>query len=374
MLCIWFNSRADSRINASMPHQSVERVVNMYTPIQDTTEALVILDRSSLYEATDPKDYFYANMGDHAMKKIAKDTWINYGIATQTLLKTIFHWFVYNDGNLDVLSFAQRVGNLDNDIASWVPQWHMRATVNQMVRSHHMYNASGSSKPVYSFPNLANLNIVLIDGIFFDIVSAVSDSSNLRRAWISTASGEFRPQNASQDTHPFVVSFQEHQNDLDVYQNDLLEAIGAACVVGKLDVDGPGSQRRTKDAPEIHSADTKAIYKYLREGDNGSCTEDCNLGRRHIGCWRQFAVKALDASRGRTYVTTERGYVGLAPENVRKGDMICVLYGGNVPYALRTVEGYFRFLGECYVHGIMDGEVMEMLSKGRFEKTEFDIR
>lgn len=54
------------------------------------------------------------------------------------------------------------------------------------------------------------------------------------------------------------------------------------------------------------------------------------------------------------------------------GDSICV-FGGSVPFVLRDVclsrpqKRHFRLLGECYVHGIMNGEALaEMLNTVEF--------
>jgi hypothetical protein len=38
---------------------------------------------------------------------------------------------------------------------------------------------------------------------------------------------------------------------------------------------------------------------------------------------------------GRRFIKTEEGYIGFAPENCKKGDLITVLPGGDVPYVLR---------------------------------------
>ena len=68
----------------------------------------------------------------------------------------------------------------------------------------------------------------------------------------------------------------------------------------------------------------------------------------------------------RRLIITEHGALGLAPEESKKRDLICILYGCSVPVALRTMidpvtnEEYFAFIGECYVHGIMDGEAFEL--------------
>lgn len=118
----------------------------------------------------------------------------------------------------------------------------------------------------------------------------------------------------------------------------------------------------------------KLFFKLLLEGVKGACAEDCVPYRRHKGCWRQYGNSAVEVLSNRKPITTTRGYAGLASADVEEGDIICILFGGKVPYALRRKDGYYRFLGECYVHGIMDGEAMDMLADGQFEKTTFDIR
>ncbi|KAH8890228.1 HET-domain-containing protein [Thozetella sp. PMI_491] len=73
-----------------------------------------------------------------------------------------------------------------------------------------------------------------------------------------------------------------------------------------------------------------------------------------------FAKWVEDVSLGRKMFRTEKGYIGTAPVTIQDGDLICVLKGGQTPYALRREEEGYRFIGACYVHGVMDGEVMGM--------------
>lgn len=59
--------------------------------------------------------------------------------------------------------------------------------------------------------------------------------------------------------------------------------------------------------------------------------------------------------------TTEKRYLGLFPRQVQPGDVICILVGFHVPYVLRKAgNGKYTLVGECYVHGVMNGEVMGM--------------
>jgi hypothetical protein len=70
----------------------------------------------------------------------------------------------------------------------------------------------------------------------------------------------------------------------------------------------------------------------------------------------------MNAAYKRRPFLTSRGYVGLGPEHLLEGDVICVLYGGTVPFMLRPKEkemGGYYVVGEAYVDGIMDGEYMD---------------
>ncbi len=53
----------------------------------------------------------------------------------------------------------------------------------------------------------------------------------------------------------------------------------------------------------------------------------------------------------------ENGLLGMGPPDMRRGDHICVLFGGAAPFVLRPSEGNYHLIGECYVNGLMRGEV-----------------
>ncbi|QDS68455.1 hypothetical protein FKW77_010822 [Venturia effusa] len=76
--------------------------------------------------------------------------------------------------------------------------------------------------------------------------------------------------------------------------------------------------------------------------------------------------------RGRCFFTTEDGTMGWAPKAARAGDIVCVILGCAVPFVLRkTTEARYLVVGECYMDGIMDGELIlgvlpESLRKERY--------
>ena len=64
---------------------------------------------------------------------------------------------------------------------------------------------------------------------------------------------------------------------------------------------------------------------------------------------------------GRTFISTSQGMVGLSPEESQTDDLVCIIIGNETPVVLRSCgEGVYTWVGECYIHGIMDGEYMEL--------------
>jgi hypothetical protein len=72
----------------------------------------------------------------------------------------------------------------------------------------------------------------------------------------------------------------------------------------------------------------------------------------------------------RNFCITEKGLMGMVPKHSKIGDVICLIYGAQVPFVLRTSseekeasdtsETMYQLVGECYIHGMMDGEGLSM--------------
>jgi hypothetical protein len=77
------------------------------------------------------------------------------------------------------------------------------------------------------------------------------------------------------------------------------------------------------------------------------------------------------------FLTNHEGYplsiFGLAPQTAAKGDIVCILYGCSVPVVLREVgkKDMYEFVGECYVHRMMDGEALPSFSSSEYTYTSF---
>ncbi|KAF4625704.1 hypothetical protein G7Y89_g12459 [Cudoniella acicularis] len=88
----------------------------------------------------------------------------------------------------------------------------------------------------------------------------------------------------------------------------------------------------------------------------------------------RFAEAAKSASTGRRLFFAEDGRLGLGPAAVEKGDRLCILFGGTVPFILRPEGQYWRLIGECYMKTVMNGEGVEKYKDGKVEAMIFVIR
>ncbi|KAK3174418.1 hypothetical protein OEA41_001664 [Lepraria neglecta] len=90
--------------------------------------------------------------------------------------------------------------------------------------------------------------------------------------------------------------------------------------------------------------------------------------------WMEFTASFEQATTNRRFFVTREGYMGLGPRDMDIGDVVCVLLGSLVPFALRAVQDHHILLGECYCHRVMEGEAVRGLDNGEIELQDFVIR
>ncbi|KAK1572976.1 heterokaryon incompatibility protein-domain-containing protein [Colletotrichum navitas] len=75
--------------------------------------------------------------------------------------------------------------------------------------------------------------------------------------------------------------------------------------------------------------------------------------------WTHFMERVHSMMFRRAAFSTKQGWIGFGPDTMRKGDVIVVLSGGDVPFVLRPMQDSYILIGECYVEGIMYGEMIK---------------
>jgi hypothetical protein len=104
-------------------------------------------------------------------------------------------------------------------------------------------------------------------------------------------------------------------------------------------------------------------------GTHGTFPEAC----KDLKELRSYLGTIHHKTKKRRFFVTSRGYMGLGSDRVEIGDTICVFPGCNVPVIMRKNDAHYVHQGECFVLGIMDGEVMDALDKGMVSLEEIEI-
>ncbi|KAH8646102.1 heterokaryon incompatibility protein-domain-containing protein [Xylariales sp. PMI_506] len=77
---------------------------------------------------------------------------------------------------------------------------------------------------------------------------------------------------------------------------------------------------------------------------------------------------------GRSFFISDMDYLGMGPGHLNRGDIICVPLGCQTPVILRP-DGYYdreyKFIGDAYVDGFMDGEAVKLWKNGELELRDY---
>jgi hypothetical protein len=168
---------------------------------------------------------------------------------------------------------------------------------------------------------------------------------------------------------------------------DLLEAFVLTLICCRED-----QQRRTtkSSARQIVNliADFAAYWKRA-EPDFGSLPPRSNLYASpqeleqlsSSGSAAGFGQRLMWTCDSRRLLVTQNKWMGMFPRQAAPGDLIAVLFGSNVPWVIRRIEpsaaGHmqsYRLIGECYVHGQMDGSVIGELNRGILSAQLLNLR
>lgn len=106
---------------------------------------------------------------------------------------------------------------------------------------------------------------------------------------------------------------------------------------------------------------TKSLQSQAGEVYDSELHDIMLLVDRFVTCW----------SAQRYFCSDDSSRLGWVPRKAQVGDVFCVFLGARVPHLLRPLaHARYELIGECYLQGCMNGEVMEA---GNFATEEFVI-
>ena len=122
-----------------------------------------------------------------------------------------------------------------------------------------------------------------------------------------------------------------------------------------------------------YQADSRAYWDRLFWGSLGNPyrrAEEGKSGDEEVR-WRRYRDNAAVVCNQRKFFTTHKGFFGLGPGALKEGDRVAVLLGSDAPFVIREADPdsldpkmpvphdtKFKLVGECYVHGLMQGQAV----------------
>ena len=319
-----------------------------------------ILRHARSFQATDPKDKAYALWGlapdvDDLEFDIIYDS-------EETLEKVYIRLAQALIGTEDAYYVLVAAGTATDlrGLPSWVPDWSCEAKYT----SFSLLNKEGERESGYCAGGMGNIRATVmadkqklaITGFFVDTISSLSDvyhssppednegmrrliqwEAHSRRLIFSMAdypTGEpvqdayRRTLVANKDKHgdKALPSFLQHYDRMLAWLQieEQVKATGETV---------PSPENLGFDQDEL-----TLIYASLVE----------------------YAIPMASCMDQRRLCLTKKGYLGLVPDVAKEADSIFVVLGAEVPFVLSGCDGEYRLLGDCYLHGLMEGKALEM--------------
>lgn len=367
-------SRAVSRI---MSLDYLNRMWRNNCSMAGPVDFLSVLSQSRSAFASDDKDKVYGVLGlaIDATKIIPHP---DYNHTTEQLYTRLVKSHISYHRKIDIICHADN-SRSQKTLPSWVPDWSDDLCPPSLtgflwddslrIFRQTDFHAGGSRKfdipPIFT-DNDENMTV---RGFHIGIIDAVSDDIN----------GHSSPMKPQLSSHTGVYKSNQA----------ILSAI-VASLSARTEGLPDHARRAFKDNVEPSSQDGEAFNNALLDAEQPlpswyqrnkqfsifgrpleawicSRPDKEDLGIKSTNVPQDFQTSCEKTMAGRQLFTTENGYVGIARASVKLGDFVCVLPGCSVPVILRRNNWHFNFFGDCYVHGIMQGEfVSDMFRSDKY--------
>lgn len=248
----------------------------------------------------------------------------------------------------------------EHKFPSWIPDWTIQkpTSLADISEGGITFAASGPQQPnIKCSPDSDEL---LVDGYNIDEIESISESSNLKHE-LAQYFSEIDAMIDAAVLHPTQTS-PELKWRVPI----------AGALFPKVAIAG-GTDLRSSYIALRNWLSPKGKQKMLdlTTGNNDAVTYQLFIEQFAADTYRKQSLSYLaalqDTVRGWRFVVTKRGFVGTVPKLARVGDVVSIMKGGRVPFVLQKSgvrEGAFRLVGECYVHGIMNGEGLSLPDVG----------
>ena len=323
-------------------------------PGSELPELLDVLIQSIPKESTDPRDKVFAIVG---LTKARDDRrlQIDYSKSVCQLFTDVSEYIISTSGRLDVICTGP---TLDPEFPSWVAGWSIDQYSPSLMYTR--YRAAGTTRAVTDCDT--DKGLLLAQGFCIDKVMVHGKKSDIES--VLDLRGTMK---ALCNYHILLrEEFEDSQSQWKSFVNTL-------CM-------WPDKDYNNYCWWSVPAA--KAIRRYCKifcpETVHDQLLWNIPWNEKSSNKWDNITEKTFVESianilYNRMCFISERKILGLGPQQLQKGDLICVLLGCSCPVILRAKDQHYFILGPAYFDGYMWGKAMEEMEEGKFSLQDFEI-
>lgn len=360
---------------------------------------LELIFRRTQIQATDSRDQAFALFGisrECQSKTNELDGFRpNYRKLTAQVYADFTRAVILSTGSLTVLSavdtFSGEGERERRDIPTWVPDYSYHFNLRRAIGFIGAdLKAAGNTSIEIGVEDA--FNSLILRGVIIDTVDYIDDAKGdamqVRRSRDSAVRNIIS--NSSMDGITQLWKAIMDNNLVTNQDTDMLETFILTLICSRKD-----QMRRTvafyvADVPNLLE-DFTAYWKLFEPSFESLPLESKLYQSRDElkvlsmkGSAVEFGKRLMWTCDSRRLLTTWNRHLGLFPKQAQAGDLIVVFFGSKVPHVIRPLKQHssgqsapypyrHHFIGECYIHGRMDGSVVENVDSRKPKAQWFDL-
>jgi hypothetical protein len=342
----------------------------------------LIIDISRLSASSIEVDHIYGMLG-MIDPRISSRIMVDYRKSVLEVYKEYAKAHISAYENLEML--LESDFPIRPNFPSWLPNWSFVNPKARGLRPRTAYRAGAHDPVDPEFSN--NLGLLTCRGFIIDAVDGLAASQRIGDSKFQPvySNNVYGTEEATKDAFwRTLIADRNEEGDKASKENRALIKFPEreSCVPEELESRGWGDFRDEKNKAVLDSLGSwwdwreanRALSVAGRDLDSFFSRSTTNSCAYSLENFRSAHAQWDKISQWHRFMTTRDGRFGWAPywvpypsqpkREVLQGDLICVIMGCSQPLAIRPQQGYYQLVGPCYVHGIMDGEALDLLKTG----------
>jgi hypothetical protein len=310
-------------------------------------------------QATNPRDKIYGLYGMANVTEPDPEIAPDYNKPVEWIYLQVSAYIITQNDSLRLLSDAGIAWeNRIPSLPSWIPNYNLYDRPSERLGSpaQNGYKAGGDGDPIFQWDNSSD--DLIVRGILIDTVRAMS-SCHPRHTEL--------PKFFLRDYLPEVFELLK-RSGLDPNKPAVRECLWRTLLADR-------DEKQEIPPPEyVKWFDSFVRYntniEKFAEGfswNEPKHADPAKAERIRISLQsHQFKGRTDVSLVNRRFCITHGGRMGLVPDGTLVGDTVGVFLGAEVPFVLRKASSFSRkhrrvqLVSECYIHGLMDGEALEL--------------